>query len=224
MAILFADVAADVAVLTAANFDELVFKDDVSSFIKFYAPWCGHCKAIAPAWEALGATYADSSGQLIGSVDCTAHADLCERFNIQGYPTVKLLQAGNTDLQDYQGEMGAEALQTFAAERLVPACTATRKEVCSVAQLEDLNGFLEMPTEQRVAELERISAPLKEEEEKLEKLNERLEKLEEKVEEQEDLVEKMQASLAPKIRLLKSAIMKAPEADRPKAPSDKDEP
>lgn len=40
MAILFADVAADVAVLTAANFDELVFKDDVSSFIKFYAPWC----------------------------------------------------------------------------------------------------------------------------------------------------------------------------------------
>lgn len=198
-------------------------------------------------------------------MDCTAHADLCERFNIQGYPTVKLLQAGNTDLQDYQGEMGAEALQTFAAERLVPACTATRKEVCSVAQLEDLNGFLEMPTEQRVAELERISAPLKEEEEKLEKLNEarhcyrwtdhhpvaspkcltklvtfdlaqlsasmrlcvreqRLEKLEEKVEEQEDLVEKMQASLAPKIRLLKSAIMKAPEADRPKAPSDKDEP
>ena len=32
------------------NIDEMVMNSDADIFLKMYAPWCGHCKSIAPAW------------------------------------------------------------------------------------------------------------------------------------------------------------------------------
>lgn len=42
-----------------------------------------------PAWDKLGGEYEGSSSVVIGDVDCTVHQDLCQRFEVRGYPTIK---------------------------------------------------------------------------------------------------------------------------------------
>ena len=46
------------------------------TFIKFYAPWCGHCKDMAVAWTALAERFADHPRVIIASVDCTVHTQV----------------------------------------------------------------------------------------------------------------------------------------------------
>lgn len=61
-------------------------------FIKFYAPWCGHCKSLAPVWDELGR---DLKGKvMIGKVDCTTETSVAGRFGVRGYPTLKFFPAG----------------------------------------------------------------------------------------------------------------------------------
>jgi hypothetical protein len=56
---------------------------------------CGHCKAMAPAWEQLGTEFSSSSSVLIGNVDCTVESSLCGKYGVDGYPTVKYFLAGD---------------------------------------------------------------------------------------------------------------------------------
>ena len=59
--------------MVGKNFDELVLKNQGDTFIKFYAPWCGHCKAMAPAWEELADKYEDDATMTIAHFDATAN-------------------------------------------------------------------------------------------------------------------------------------------------------
>eukprot|EP01059_Diplonema_ambulator_P027558 TRINITY_DN458_c0_g1_i1.p1 TRINITY_DN458_c0_g1~~TRINITY_DN458_c0_g1_i1.p1 ORF type:complete len:123 (+),score=42.16 TRINITY_DN458_c0_g1_i1:68-436(+) len=95
-------------VFTVDNFDELALGGK-NAFVKFYAPWCGHCKRLAPAWEQLEGEFKDSEKVIVGDVDCTQQRDLCTRFGIRGYPTIKSFKAGTTEPEDYR--LGREFAQ-----------------------------------------------------------------------------------------------------------------
>lgn len=56
------------------------------------APWCTHCKEMAPAWEALAEKYRDREDIVIAELDATANE--LEAFSVQGYPTLKFFPAG----------------------------------------------------------------------------------------------------------------------------------
>jgi protein disulfide-isomerase-like protein len=79
-------------VLDTANFDQVVTNQKVVSenpwFVKFYAPWCGHCKHLAPVWADLYDTHKDSLN--VAKVDCTSDQGkaLCSEYEIRGYPTL----------------------------------------------------------------------------------------------------------------------------------------
>jgi len=104
-----------VAVVVAHNYQEVVIDNDKDVLVEFYAPWCGHCKALAPKYEKLAALYADdadfASKVTIAKVDATAN-DVPEE--IQGFPTIKLFPAGSKDSPvDYSGSRTIEDLANF---------------------------------------------------------------------------------------------------------------
>jgi len=102
-----------VIILTQTTFDELVTKDSGDWLIEFYAPWCGHCKRLAPTWEDLA-----HSNPLfkVAKVDCTIEKDLATRFGVKGFPTIKFFKNGQTEVIDYKGARTLESFVEFAAK------------------------------------------------------------------------------------------------------------
>ena len=119
-------VKAEPFVLDKTNFGELVLEEKTNKFIgdkpwfiKFYAPWCGHCKKLAPVWDELYEMHKDTVN--IGKVDCTSDEGkpLCQHYEIRGYPTLLYFPI-EEDKQGtylkYNKMRSVEALEHFIAE------------------------------------------------------------------------------------------------------------
>ncbi len=104
-----------VVTLTPENFDAHVFGSE-PWMVEFYAPWCGHCKSLAPEWAAAAEQTA-GEGVRFGAVDADAHRELGSRFGVKGFPTIKTFKAGSTkdgDARDYNGPRSASDLASAA--------------------------------------------------------------------------------------------------------------
>lgn len=106
-----------VSTIVAHTYDSIVLDDSKDVLVEFYAPWCGHCKALAPKYEELGGLYANSEFKdkvTIAKVDATAN-DVPDE--IQGFPTLKLFPAGGKgEPVTYSGSRSVEDLAKFIAE------------------------------------------------------------------------------------------------------------
>ncbi|KAJ3669465.1 hypothetical protein LUZ60_011415 [Juncus effusus] len=109
---LFAIADDDVVVLTPDNFDKEVGQDR-GALVEFYAPWCGHCKKLAPEYEKLGSSFKKAKSILIGKVDCDSHKDLCSKYGVSGYPTIQWFPKGSLEAKKYEGPRTAEALAEY---------------------------------------------------------------------------------------------------------------
>jgi len=115
----------DVVELTDSNFDSLVLDSEDMWLVEFFAPWCGHCKNLAPHW-AQAATELKGKVKL-GAVDATVHTVKASRYGVQGYPTIKFFAPGKKDsssVEDYNGGRTSGDIVNWALEKLaenVPA-------------------------------------------------------------------------------------------------------
>ena len=87
-----------------------------SFFWQLYAPWCGHCKRLAPTWDQLAEEVAKDESMKnvhIAKVDCTVDRDVCSAQNVRGYPTLLFFKAGQKEPIKYSGAREASAVSEF---------------------------------------------------------------------------------------------------------------
>jgi len=103
-----------VKVVVAKTFKDIVLDPTKDVFVEFYAPWCGHCKNLAPIWEQLGEQVKDvASNVVIAKIDATAN-DVDAKYGIRGFPTLKFFTAGNKETPlEYSGDRSLEDLLEF---------------------------------------------------------------------------------------------------------------
>lgn len=86
-------------------------------FVKFYAPWCGHCQKLAPTWEELANSLRNDNYVSISKVDCTQHRSVCGQFEIKGYPTLLWIEDGKK-VDKYTGQRTHEELKVYVSKML----------------------------------------------------------------------------------------------------------
>lgn len=101
--------SADVITGNAGNFESII-ADNNLALVKFYAPWCGHCKRMAPEFN-IAATELKGTAALV-DVDCTTdeNRELCGKYDVQGYPTLKIFRKEAGGAESYEGPRDATGM------------------------------------------------------------------------------------------------------------------
>ena len=110
-----------VAALTPDTFDAVVGAPATFKLLEFYAPWCGHCKQLAPVYEQLGGVFEGEPAVVIAKIDADKHRGLGERFGVSGFPTIKYLEVDALDggakpeaaAKDYSGGRDLASMVEF---------------------------------------------------------------------------------------------------------------
>uniref|UniRef100_A0A3P9IAE1 Protein disulfide-isomerase n=2 Tax=Oryzias latipes TaxID=8090 RepID=A0A3P9IAE1_ORYLA len=121
----------DVVELGDADFDYLATEHE-TMLVKFYAPWCGHCKKLAPEFEKAAKKL--KGIVKLAKVDCTANSETCGRFGVTGYPTLKIFRYGK-DSASYDGPRTADGIYEVMRRQTGPDSVHLKSK-------EDLQAFV----------------------------------------------------------------------------------
>lgn len=102
----------DVVVLTKENF-QLSVSDGRVWLVEYYAPWCFHCKQLAPVWKEIASEQLQKGDFVVAKVDAVAENELASKAELSGYPTIKLHKNG--EIYTYIGDRSKKSFYEFVA-------------------------------------------------------------------------------------------------------------
>lgn len=111
----------DVVELTSANFNEVV-QNTPNILVEFYAPWCGHCKNLAPEYE-KAATELKAKGVTLAKIDGSAEQAIAQEYGIKGFPTLFYFKSFEQGKIEYDGERNAAGIVNWCLKKSLPPVT-----------------------------------------------------------------------------------------------------
>ncbi|CAJ2660674.1 unnamed protein product [Trifolium pratense] len=142
----------DVVILKDNNFTDVVNKNRFV-LVEFYAPWCGHCQALAPEYAAA-ATELKSENVVLAKVDATEESEVSQKFDVQGFPTILFFIDGVH--KTYSGQRTKEAIVTWIKKKTGPG-------IHNITSLEDGQRILTSETKVVLGFLNSLVGPESEE-------------------------------------------------------------
>ncbi|KAL8830352.1 MAG: hypothetical protein Q9170_005765 [Blastenia crenularia] len=138
LAVIGANAASSVLDLIPDNFDRVVLQSGKPALVEFFAPWCGHCKSLAPVYEELAQSFGFASDKVvIGKVDADEHKDLGRKFGVQGFPTLKWFDGKSDKPEAYEGGRDLDSLSGFITEKTGIRPKVKKTEPSAVEMLND---------------------------------------------------------------------------------------
>lgn len=142
----------DVVVLKDGNFSDFI-DENKYVMVEFYAPWCGHCKSLAPEYAAA-ATELKAANVKLAKVDATEENELAENYEVQGFPTVYFFVDG--EHITYSGQRTKDAIVTWIKKKIGPGIT-------NITTTEDAERILTSEDKVVLAFLDSLVGPQSEE-------------------------------------------------------------
>ncbi|CAM9213618.1 unnamed protein product [Scytosiphon promiscuus] len=130
--------------LTRDTFDSIVMDPTKHALVEFFAPWCGHCKSLAPVYEKLGRVFEAESSVVVAKVDAVEEKDLGNRFGVSGFPTLKYFPAGHDRVEPeaYGGGRDLESMVEFINTKAGTSRTPDGGLADGAGRLEALDAVL----------------------------------------------------------------------------------
>jgi len=133
--------SSDVLDLGDSTFAGQVLDKDII-LVEFYAPWCGHCKNLAPHFETSATALLKNDPPVhLAKVDCTeAGKETCSKYGVSGYPTLKIFRNGVT--ADYDGPRESAGIINFMKKQAGPSSVLLKDKAHFDQKINNADGNL----------------------------------------------------------------------------------